>query len=113
MKIPTQRQFETAKMIHQVKEPAHVLNKLDYEAFHSLYKVINDPKRHWQVACASNVDHTILVTRRGYVIENALTGAEEDGDMDMDSMDCNDCGNNNSVVDEYNLDDYIEVAKEK
>ena len=104
IKIATQRQFETAKMIHQVKEPAHALNKLDYEAFHILYRVINDSKRHWRVACAVNVDHTI------FVIED-LTGVEEEGDMDMY---CGDCGNNNnSVVDEYNLDDYIEVAKEK
>lgn len=113
MKLPTPEQFQAAKFVNLIKDSDNALNELDYVEFIKLYKVIHNPDRYWPSACAKDPSHTVLITRRGYIIENALTGAEEDDDMLYDAMDCSDCGNGEYVVDEYTLNDFIEVAKEK
>lgn len=111
MKIPTQRQFETAKMVHQVKEPDNLIAKLDYTTFTALWDAMYNPKRHWQVVCAVNPQHTVTIVRRGYVVEDAFSGDETDGDMSLDDSNCEECSSTATVVDEYALEDFIGEGK--
>lgn len=91
MKLLSEKKFNVALMVAQVKQPECKLLKMDYRKFKKLYKELFVRKRLYKYACVNNPTNGVSKAYCGTSYESVITGKITGNDMELAGVMCNVC----------------------